>query len=495
MRTYIGLSFCLCLLGCNRPARCRAEADCAAKGPGARCEATGLCSLPDDHCDSGHRYVQGPDPLARTCVRAPATCFDKQLDGDETDVDCGGLCRGCYIGDRCQVNHDCVIGMCEQSCQPATAPPFWIDEAPLPSARQDLAAAANLDRIFVVGGRDASGPVATVDVYDPVTRSWAPGPSLSAPRTGLGLALGQDSRLYAVGGSDGTEPVGTVERLDVDSWVKVAPLPTPRALLAVGHALDAIYAIGGVDSTGQPSRAIERFDLVTWTTGPTLPMPLAALAVSPPGGNGGPLFLLGGRTASGPTALVESYDPTLGTIGALDPLPSAREGLAGSPDGLERVYAIGGTANGVDSGEVDRYGNAPVFTDSAEHWETLAHLLHPRHGLSACLGPDGRVYAIGGADASGAVAFVESYGPRVTLTPNPAHPGQAVTVEGDNFAPNSRVYFQFLTSTSSEETTTDDAGRLPPFTYVAENEVGVEQVQVNASASVLSFDVYLTTAH
>src|SRR5262245_4208760 len=54
----------------------------------------------------------GPDVLV-------ASCNNRKLDGDESDVDCGGTCPACPGGNLCKVNGDCqskscVDGFCDQ---------------------------------------------------------------------------------------------------------------------------------------------------------------------------------------------------------------------------------------------------------------------------------------------------------------------------------------------------------------------------------------------
>jgi hypothetical protein len=52
-------------------------------------------------CDSG------------PCSAPPADrCFDRTLDGDETDVDCGGSCLACPGGASCKVAGDCQSQVC-----------------------------------------------------------------------------------------------------------------------------------------------------------------------------------------------------------------------------------------------------------------------------------------------------------------------------------------------------------------------------------------------
>ena len=46
-----------------------------------------------------------------TCLEA--TCDDEVQNQDETDVDCGGSCPGCLLGQSCQEDSDCAQGQCE----------------------------------------------------------------------------------------------------------------------------------------------------------------------------------------------------------------------------------------------------------------------------------------------------------------------------------------------------------------------------------------------
>lgn len=49
----------------------------------------------------------------------PATCFDGQLDGDESDLDCGGRCAPCNGLAACRSSLDCSSGVCAgANCAP-----------------------------------------------------------------------------------------------------------------------------------------------------------------------------------------------------------------------------------------------------------------------------------------------------------------------------------------------------------------------------------------
>lgn len=45
-------------------------------------------------------------------IGGAGTCTNGTLDGDETDVDCGGSCAGCGIGQACQSDSDCQSNSC-----------------------------------------------------------------------------------------------------------------------------------------------------------------------------------------------------------------------------------------------------------------------------------------------------------------------------------------------------------------------------------------------
>lgn len=59
-----------------------------------------------------------------------------------------------------------------------------------------------LGKLYVVGGSDGTQSLATTEIYDPIERSWSPGPSMTTPRANVGVAV-VGNRLYAVGGFSG----------------------------------------------------------------------------------------------------------------------------------------------------------------------------------------------------------------------------------------------------------------------------------------------------
>jgi hypothetical protein len=81
--------------GYAAPVECKGAQKCVTSGTSASCEVPKL--------------ADGGTP-------PPATCSDKQKNGDETDVDCGGSCPPCADGKVCGVPADCKSDVCQQSC-------------------------------------------------------------------------------------------------------------------------------------------------------------------------------------------------------------------------------------------------------------------------------------------------------------------------------------------------------------------------------------------
>ncbi|MGO9069507.1 Kelch repeat-containing protein [Mycobacterium sp.] len=243
----------------------------------------------------------------------------------------------------------------------------WFARPSMPTPRSGLAAATSPGRVHVLGGSSANADFLTThEVYEPANDAWSKAAPLPTPRGTLAAATGPDGLIYAIGGSDANNVLATVEAYDLaaDKWIARAPLQTPRGWVATVTGHDGlIYAIGGATGT-TITNSMEIFNVTTdtWTTSPyTLPA------------------------------------PTCGLAAAVD------------PNGL--IYAIGGDnlVNNTSIPSPNVYGYNPA----SPGWTAQPSLSAARVCLAAATGPDGLIYAIGGADpnspTSGLLASVEAY--------------------------------------------------------------------------------------
>jgi N-acetylneuraminic acid mutarotase len=309
----------------------------------------------------------------------------------------------------------------------------------MPTARFDLGlAAASNGKLYAVGGMDDKVPqsnpsgnpgnvLTTVEEYDPVTDTWASKKPIPTARILQGLASA--GRLYAIGGAIAVGPpgsaevqtVGTVEAYDpeTDTWTTKKPMPTARDAPAAVASNGRLYIVGGVvlsPTSFEITAAVEEYDPATdiWVT--KRPFPTAARGdLGLAAASNGKLYAIGGivrdtRAVSGFSTVgtVEEYDPATDTWTTKKPMPTARSnlGLVAASDG--KLYAVGGHAGRPGD---DRLATVEAYDPTTDSWATVSRLPTPRANLGVAAASNGKLYAIGGGDASNALATVEEYTP------------------------------------------------------------------------------------
>ena len=195
----------------------------------------------------------------------------------------------------------------------------------LPEARSGAAATATADGVLLIGGTNATGPVATTwkSTFDATGTlgKWAVEQPLTVTQTGAAAAVVGDF-VWIFGGRDANGPVATVQRGSfgvaaeeglpenpdegkVIAWATnpSANLPGPRADPAAWAVNGALYVAGGVDSTGLHKEVYWAVpttlgDITEWKhlDVSDLPTPMAGGAPVISGPNA---IIVGGTTADG----------------------------------------------------------------------------------------------------------------------------------------------------------------------------------------------------
>lgn len=227
-----------------------------------------------------------------------------------------------------------------------------------------------------------------------------------SPFYSLNIAAGAvlyDGNIVIYGGSDGTNAQNTVfaYNLTGDTAPALPIMSVARAYL--GYAPDRngnAYAFGGLDDAGNPLATCERLSLANnnpaWAHIASLPTALYNFPAVFNRTNY--IYVFGGLTdpATGiESSTVLRYSVSGNTWSAMASLPVAVAGSAATlgPDG--KIYVVGGTSGGVSTNVVQ------VYDPSANSW-TLSTPLP--EGLSlAAAGVDslGRLIVMGGVDANG----------------------------------------------------------------------------------------------
>jgi hypothetical protein len=273
----------------------------------------------------------------------------------------------------------------------------WTTRAPAPTARIEMATAVLGDRVYLVGGLTGEGvTVTTMEVHDPVTDTWAPGPDYPAP-VHHAMAAVVGGTLYVAGGYDADwHATRGVHRLGDQGWEPVARLPMARAAGAMVALDGRLYLAGGIDVRGDVARAMQVYDPATdtWATADGPPTPREHLGGAVVDGR---FVTVGGRVYGAQVGAAEAFDPLTGSWEQLPELPTPRAGLGVTRTCDGGLVAIGGEDI---RGVADRvFAEVEAWHPSAGVWERLPDLPVARHGLGvASVGST--VLALGGGPAA-----------------------------------------------------------------------------------------------
>ncbi|TDC51651.1 peptidase S8 [Jiangella ureilytica] len=245
----------------------------------------------------------------------------------------------------------------------------WEAIAPLPRARQRPMGGFLHGRFYAAGGWSSTGATRVdVDVYDPRTDTWSPGPAMPKAVTSAGWAV-MDDMLYVVGGCPGDCGSAEVLRLDAAAgqWERVADYPEETALVSCGAIDHKLYCAGG--ARGESLRELTSayvYDPAgdTWTELAELPTGLWGSAYAAADGK---LIVSGGVTDRNSAITNEgfAYDPATDTWA---PIPNAPQAVyrAGSACGFHTVG--GSTGPGTTSATAVLPGWANCGSGDAVGW-------------------------------------------------------------------------------------------------------------------------------
>ena len=212
----------------------------------------------------------------------------------------------------------------------------WVRKQDMSRRRMAFGIGVVAGKIYTIGGtvhvedRKPEEPrrVDLVEVYDPVTDTWAKRADMPTRRDGLGVAVIRDT-LYAIGGA-GWPQVGaggpflaTIEVYEprINRWTKRPDMPNPRTVFFSVVIDEKIYLIGDFTAEVRPV-PIEVYEPFTerWRVIPASPsveLPFGVAAVN------GKIYVFGGYTEDLellPT--VEVFDTGFRNVKARGKLPT-----------------------------------------------------------------------------------------------------------------------------------------------------------------------------
>lgn len=324
--------------------------------------------------------------------------------------------------------------------------PSWRTKTAMPTARGQTAVIAGDDGlIYVMGGYTGTTVLSTVQAYNPLTNTWTTKAAMPETARGAAVAKGPDGIIYVISGYNGSGETTTVQAYNTtsDTWTTKTPIPLAVWMAGAATGDDGkIYVIGGESDEDMYSNRTRIYDPAadSWTNGTDMPTGRSELGVVK--GSDGIIYAMGGYNGSA-ISVVEAYDPSTDTWTqkTLMPTPKLEFGLVLGPD--EKIYVIGGGTDYInDAGPF--FDTVEIYDSKTDTWTipswSESTMPTARKELSAALGTNSRIYAIGGANGSyidvneeASIVLPENVPPTAcidSVTPNPATRGQTVSFVG-----------------------------------------------------------------
>ncbi|WP_326732517.1 DUF6603 domain-containing protein [Streptomyces phaeochromogenes] len=300
----------------------------------------------------------------------------------------------------------------------------WSPGPPLATGRRRHTTTALADgRVLALGGRTATAPLASAEVFDPAAGTWTPvAAPMGTARYGHSATRLKDGRVLVAGGSGGRTgqedgALASAELYDpaTSTWAAVAPMTDART----GHRAvllgdDRVLVVGGALPTGRDRQSAlaycELYDPATRTWTPTGSLAEARKghqATALPDGRvlvtgGDPVVAPDGTLDPKSLAGAELYDPKTGEWTAAAGMPGG--GRSGHRSLLLRsgvVLVIGGTgAPELTAG----YRSVVAYSPEDDAWTTIGGLGLGRFALGAVELTDDRVLVGGGVAAADTAA-------------------------------------------------------------------------------------------
>jgi len=279
-------------------------------------------------------------------------------------------------------------------------------------------------KVLVAGGSNGSAALASAELYDPATRSWAATASMTGARqlhTAVQLATSSNTttsgKVLIAGGVNGSTSQSTAQLYSptAGTWVAAGNLNVARHAHGATRLSDGkVLVTGGLSgSTTLLSAAIYNpaSGAGAWaaTTGPLPPTGQrahsATLLATSNTQLANKVLLAGGNSGSATLSAVYLFDPAQSAFSTLQPMPSAREGHSATVLANGKLLLAGG------KNASSTLASAVVFDPSSGpgSWSTVGSMTTARQGHSATLLPDGRVLVAGGSSGSSTLSSAELF--------------------------------------------------------------------------------------
>lgn len=303
-----------------------------------------------------------------------------------------------------------------QLAYPAVLDPSWMTTANMAERRYyHVGVRLPDDRVLVAGGFYGSSfdphALASCELYDPASGTWAMTGSMSDGRYEHAGAVIAGNHVLVMGGNNRLEmSIRTAELYDegTGEWSSVSGLSYGRFDHTATGLPDgkSVLVVGGM-GTVSPTflNQVERFDYDKMKFVPTDWLRDGRLWQSTVALRDGRILVSGGQSATAVLASAEIYDPSQGSWSQAAPMLLARTGHTATLLADGKVLVVGG-ANGM------RRSEAEIYDPANDEWNMVGMLGEARQAHKAILLDNGHALVVGGILGTAPVSHtVEAYDP------------------------------------------------------------------------------------
>lgn len=314
-----------------------------------------------------------------------------------------------------------------------------VSPGPTMSTARSLHVAVTLtdNRVLIIGGSDSTGAIlSSCEIYDPTTNLFTPAAPMSTPRMLHAACRLADGRVMVAGGASALDvvnlSVSALRSVEIynpvtNTWAggpdiggyRIAPaltlLSTNQVMVSGGVQVNyLIYPT--LPLSASTTTAVQRWNPASpasWGAGAAMPTDRALHHYNQVTLNDGRVLMTGGMDVASITTITTApsianadvYNPTTNTWASF-PMTAARSFHSATKLADGRVVVCGG-AQGTLSAPVSIDG-VEVFNPATNAWAAAPVLTGPRAGHAAALTPDNLLLLLGGQGATATLNTIET---------------------------------------------------------------------------------------
>ena len=263
-------------------------------------------------------------------------------------------------------------------------------------------------KVLLAGGKGSNLETATAELYDPATQTFAATTgSMATARAYHTATLLNDGTVLVIGGIDATDsiPVATAELFDpvTETFTPVGNMGAARAfhtatLLPSGKVMIA----GGMEPGGTGVATAELYDPSTKAFAPAGNMTVARTGHTATSLRGGKVLVTGGAMGFGGAAgsTAEIFDPGTGNFTATGNMATARSLHTATLRNDGTVLLTGGDTFFYNGAQAQSLSAAELFDPVTGSFSAVSNMTTPREAHTATLLNTGEVLVVGGSNGT-----------------------------------------------------------------------------------------------